>query len=257
VLLKFTKYHGHGNDFILVDNMEGTISLSAKQIQFLCHRHFGIGSDGIILLEYHPNHDYHMVFYNPDASQSFCGNGSRCALDFANELGLIADNSIFLAIDGTHQGIIDGDLMCIHMNDVSGIENGDDYYYLNTGSPHYVKLVENVKDIDVLTEGRSIRYSERFREVGTNVNFLQLSQGIASSRVYERGVENETYSSGTGTTAQAISAYLHDNSLGQNIHVETKGGRLNVSFEDVDKDHFTNIWLKGKVHRVFTGEVRL
>jgi len=257
VKVDFYKYHGNGNDFILIDNRTGNIKLTVDQIQNLCHRRFGIGSDGIILIENHDDCDYSMVFYNPDGSQSFCGNGSRCALHLAKELSIINNDCRFLAIDGFHKGIIDEFGSKIHMNDIENIEIGEDYYFLNTGSPHYVKIVPSVSDVDVYMEGRKIRYNDRFKEIGTNVNFVEISNGKVHSRVYERGVENETYSSGTGTTAVALSSFLKDKSLGQNIEIQTKGGPINVTFEFKGNNHFTNIWLIGHATMVYKGQIEL
>jgi len=257
VKIDFYKYHGHGNDFILFDNRAGRINFTTDQIRKLCHRRFGIGSDGIILIENHEECDYEMVFYNPDGSQSFCGNGSRCALHLAKELSIINREARFLAIDGFHDGIIDENGSSIRMNDVQEIEIGDNYYYLNTGSPHYVKFIPSLENIDVIAEGIKIRYNDRFKEVGTNVNFVELGEGKVKSRVYERGVENETYSSGTGTTAVAISSFLQQNSLGEKIAVETKGGTINVTFKFVGNNRFTDIWLIGRTSSVYTGRIQL
>jgi diaminopimelate epimerase len=257
VKIDFYKYHGNGNDFILFDNRSGQINFSTDQIKALCHRRFGIGSDGIILIENHEDCDYNMVFYNPDGSQSFCGNGSRCALHLAKELSIIDRDARFLAIDGFHEGIIDENGSSIHMKDVQEIEVGNDYYFLNTGSPHYVKIVPSIENIDVYTEGRQIRYNDRFKQEGTNVNFVELSDGKVKSRVYERGVENETYSSGTGTTAVAISSYLKQESLGEKIVVETKGGPINVTFKYDGNGQFTNIWLIGHASPVYKGQIEI
>ena len=235
--------------------MDESLSLSTSQIVNLCHRQFGIGSDGIILLEPHIECDYDMVFFNPDASQSFCGNGSRCALHFASSEKIITDSATFNAIDGIHTGIIDGDLMKIKMNDVQQVEVSEDYYFLNTGSPHYVTFVEDVESLDVFNEGQKIRYNKRFKDEGTNVNFVKISDGQIHSRVYERGVENETYSSGTGTTAVAICAYLHQPQLGNRLNISTKGGTIKVDFNDVGQQRFEDIWLIGNVVNVYSGEI--
>ncbi len=257
MILEFQKYHGNGNDFILVDNRDGRYQLSLDQIRKICHRRFGIGSDGIIFIEKESDVDYHMNFYNPDGSQSFCGNGSRCALDFANKLGIINNEARFLAIDGIHEAQINGDEMRIHMSDVSNVEIAEDHIYLNTGSPHYINFVENIGKINVVSEGQAIRYNERFKEVGTNVNFVQLFEDHIESRVYERGVENETYSSGTGSTAQALASFIRKPDLGRDIAVKTRGGVINISFELTGSDSFTKIWLKGKVEHVFSGRIEL
>lgn len=255
--LHFEKYHGHGNDFIILDNRSGDISLNTDQIKQLCHRRFGIGSDGIILIENMADCDYHMNFYNPDGSQSFCGNGSRCALHFARNLGIISDKARFYAIDGFHEGNIKGEIASISMNNVDEIESGRDYFYLNTGSPHWVKIVDNLESIDVCSEGKLIRNNERFREKGTNVNFLEISGKSVRSRVYERGVENETFSSGTGTTAVALCAFLVLNSGGTPVKVTTRGGELEVNFQHEGGHVFKNIRLTGIVHRVFSGIVEI
>ena len=255
--IQFYKYHGCGNDFILIDNRTLGLKLSPIQINKLCHRRFGIGSDGIILIQNEKGYDYHMLFYNPDGSQSFCGNGSRCALHFSHELGIVKDGSSFLAIDGQHEGRLNGLHTSIHMSDVNEIEVGADYYYLNTGSPHYVKFVDDVDEINMFKEGQKIRYNDRFREVGTNVNYVEISDDKIKSRVYERGVENETYSSGTGTTAVALCTHLHANLNQNEIDIVTKGGGLSVSFEKTGPESFENIWLNGPVTPVFQGVFEL
>ena len=255
--IQFHKYHGCGNDFILIDNRALGLSLSSDQIKKLCHRRFGIGSDGVILIQNESGFDYHMLFYNPDGSQSFCGNGSRCALHFSQILGIIEKKADFTAIDGSHEGILNGLHTSIHMSDVPEIEKGKDFYYVDTGSPHYVKFVDNIDEMDVYKEGQEIRYNERFKEVGTNVNFVELLDINVKSRVYERGVENETYSSGTGTTAVALCTALHSSSNRNEVTVETRGGKLSVSFDKKGVDGFKNIWLKGPVTPVFEGQFEL
>ena len=255
--IQFHKYHGCGNDFILIDNRTLGLSLSTDQIKKLCHRRFGIGSDGIILIQNENEFDYHMLFYNPDGSQSFCGNGSRCALHYSHVLGIIEEKANFTAIDASHEGRLNGLHTSIHMSDVYEIEKGIDFYYVDTGSPHYVRFVDNVDDIDVYKEGQEIRYNDRFKEVGTNVNFVEITDDNVKSRVYERGVENETYSSGTGTTAVALCTALHTSLNKNEVTIETRGGNLSVSFERTDADSFKNIWLNGFVTPVFEGQFEL
>lgn len=257
MIVDFFKYHGHGNDFILFDNRNLNIKLDKAQISALCHRRFGIGSDGIILIEEAKDADYYMLYYNPDGSQSLCGNGSRCALHFAEKLGIIRDRAVFSAIDGRHDGIIINDISSVRMHDISDIEEGEEYYYMNNGSPHYVKIVDNLDIVNVFEEGQKIRFNDRFKNEGTNVNFLEIKTGRIRSRVYERGVENETWSSGTGTAATAIAAFLHDNSIGNLVKIETRGGILEVSFNHHGGLNFTDVWLKGKVHEVFSGRVNI
>lgn len=257
MIVDFYKYHGHGNDFILVDNRELNFKPDKAQISAICHRRFGIGSDGIILIENAKDADYYMLYYNPDGSQSLCGNGSRCALHFAVKLGIIKDRAVFGAIDGIHDGKIINEISSVRMHDISDIEEGKGYYYLNNGSPHYVKIVENLDDINVFEEGQKIRFNERFKNEGTNVNFLEIKNGRLRSRVYERGVENETWSSGTGTVATAIAAFLYDKSIGSHVKIETRGGILEVSFNHHGDFSFTDVWLKGEVHEVFSGRLNI
>lgn len=258
--INFFKYQGTGNDFIMIDNRKREVSLTGGQIAFLCHRRFGIGADGLILLESEPGFDFRMVYYNSDGNQSsMCGNGGRCIVAFAKQLGLIADKARFSAIDGAHEATISSDgIVSLKMQDVKNIEIGEDFFYLNTGSPHYVKLVENVESLDVFREGRQIRNSERFYEEGTNVNFMEKQEEEVFVRTYERGVEDETYSCGTGVTAAALVAAIKGISSGKNsCMVKTKGGTLEVSFEKVLEQNFYNIWLKGPAQLVFEGSVLL
>ena len=257
MIIDFYKYHGHGNDFIIIDNRGQKLTLDKKQISALCHRRFGIGADGIILIEEAKGADYYMLYYNPDGSQSLCGNGSRCALHFAEKLGIIKNRAVFGAIDGLHEGIIIGDISSVRMHDISEVERGENYYYLNNGSPHYIKIVDNLDNINVFEEGQKIRFNEKFKREGTNVNFLEIKNGQIRSRVYERGVENETWSSGTGITATAIAAFLNNKSIGSHVKIETRGGILEVSFKHQGDFNFTDIWLKGKIHEVFSGKVTI
>jgi len=255
--VSFHKYHGTGNDFILIDNRTLNLQASVEQIEQLCHRRFGIGSDGLILIENTGGADYHMNFYNPDGSQSFCGNGSRCALHFCRELGIIKEKAYFLAIDGVHEGSIHGLMTSIHLGDVTQVKDYGDCYFVNTGSPHAVVMVKNIDDVDVLNEGQKLRHDDRFKPGGCNVNFVQFTENGLRSKVYERGVENETYSSGTGTTAQAICAYFHASKIGQNVTVSTLGGELSVRFKARGEQKFTDIWLSGSVTHVYSGQVEL
>jgi diaminopimelate epimerase len=253
--LSFNKYQGTGNDFIIIDNRKDIFPKDVSLIQRLCDRRFGIGSDGLILIEDHPSQDYRMVFYNPDGSESLCGNGSRCGFAFARKLGMVTDKATFETTDGIHQAHISEDLVSFSLFDNSNLTiNGADYY-VNTGSPHYVKLVEDIKKTDVDGEGAAIRYSNAFvGQNGTNVNFAQVLQDRVLVRTYERGVENETLSCGTGVTAVGLVA----SQLGFDspVTIETKGGLLTVSFEKKGND-FTNIWLTGPATFVFEGTVEM
>lgn len=258
--IQFYKYQGTGNDFILIDNRKGLLSLDSEQIKFMCHRKFGIGADGLILLELEPGADFKMVYFNSDGKESsMCGNGGRCIVSFAKSLGLCKEKTFFLAADGLHEALIDeNEMVSLKMLDVNEIEIGADYFYLNTGSPHYVKLVNDIENIDVLSEGKAIRYSDRFKLEGTNVNFIQKKDEQLFVRTYERGVENETLSCGTGVTAAALVASILGLSNNKNnCLVKTMGGNLEVSFEKVLEKNFYNIWLKGFAVMVYKSEIML
>jgi diaminopimelate epimerase len=255
--LSFVKAHGTGNDFILADNRRQEITLTQEQAAMLCHRRFGIGADGLMLLETEPGADFRMVYYNSDGRiSSMCGNGGRCITAYARELGLIDRRAEFMAADGRHEATIgdDGEVS-LRMNDVRNIEKGDGFFFVDTGSPHYVRIVEDVNGVDVLREGRAIRNSDRFREEGTNVNFIALSDNDLQVRTYERGVEDETYSCGTGVTAGAIIAAYNKMIPGNYCRVKTLGGNLEVKFEKVLDQNFYNIWLKGPAVKVFEGTI--
>ncbi|PBQ33334.1 diaminopimelate epimerase [Sphingobacteriaceae bacterium] len=258
--LSFYKYQGTGNDFIMVDNRSNNISLSHEQVASLCHRRFGIGADGLILLESEPGFDFRMVYYNSDGNRSsMCGNGGRCLVAFAKDLGLISENAKFSATDGPHEATIDASgMVSLKMQDVKTMELGEDYFYLDTGSPHYVKFVLDVENFDVVNEGKKIRYNERFKEEGTNVNFIEKQEDELFVRTYERGVEDETYSCGTGVTAAALVAAVNGISNGKNnCLIKTKGGTLEVTFEKVLEQNFYNIWLKGPAVKVFSGSIHI
>ncbi|MES2131824.1 MAG: diaminopimelate epimerase [Bacteroidota bacterium] len=251
--LQCYKYQGTGNDFVIIDNREKNISLSIEQIRLLCDRRFGIGADGLMLLELEPGVDFKMVYFNSDGNESsMCGNGGRCITAFAKQLGIIATEAKFLAIDGMHEAKITEDIVSLKMNDVRDIEVGDDYFYLNTGSPHYVKFVKDIETFDVFTEGKKIRYNDRFKGEGTNVNFIERKEHELFVRTYERGVENETLSCGTGVTAAALVAGFKGLSTDKkNCTIKTLGGNLNVKFEKVLENTFYNIWLEGPAAFVF------
>jgi diaminopimelate epimerase len=264
--LHFFKYQGCGNDFIIFDNRTGTIQLKKKQIKNLCDRHFGIGADGLMLLEYEKGYDFKMIYYNSDGNvSSLCGNGSRCITAFAQSLNIIKDKARFLAADGEHHSVIplrqaqdDIAEIALKMNDVNSLDDHKDFIFLNTGSPHVVKWVRNLKDYDVLTEGRKIRRSEPFNSKGgTNVNFAEQNLDGIFIRTYERGVENETLACGTGVTAAAlVAAHFNKASSKNSCKVKTLGGNLSVSFHK-NKSGFTEIWLKGPAQFVFEGEIVL
>jgi diaminopimelate epimerase len=257
--LHFYKYQGTGNDFIILDNRKGLIELKKEQVAFLCHRRFGIGADGLMLLNLHDHYDFEMKYYNADgAESSMCGNGGRCLVKFASEMGINRSEYFFIAIDGEHKATIQNNgQVSLKMQDVSAIQKQEERFILNTGSPHYVQFINNLHTFDVFTKGREIRNSEEFRKEGINVNFVEQTDEADSIivRTYERGVEDETYSCGTGVTAAALVCY--HNEKGYNyINVETKGGQLAVEFDKDDKD-YKNIWLIGPATKVFEGDVKL
>jgi diaminopimelate epimerase len=257
--VSFIKYQGTGNDFILVDNRNGQIAFSESQVAFLCHRRFGIGADGLMLLESEPGFDFRMVYYNSDGRKSsMCGNGGRCIVSYAKSLGLIEDQAKFMAADGPHEAIMKEGMVSLKMQDVRQVELGEDYFFLDTGSPHYVKFVNDVSHFDVVSEGRKIRNSGRFQENGTNVNFIEKTDDGVFVRTYERGVEDETYSCGTGVTAAALVAAVKGVSTGRNnCIIKTLGGMLEVTFEKVLEQNFYNIWLKGPAEMVYSGSITL
>jgi diaminopimelate epimerase len=258
--ISFDKYQGTGNDFILIDNRKKEIQLTREQVAFLCDRRFGIGADGLMLLELEPGVDFKMVYFNSDGRESsMCGNGGRCITAFAKSLGLIRDKAKFIAVDGVHEAVVSGvNTVSLKMNDVKQVESGDDFYYLNTGSPHYVKLVQGIKDYPVFEEGKRIRNSERFAGEGTNVNFIEPTEEGIFVRTYERGVENETLSCGTGVTASALVAAMNGMCKEKNnCRIATHGGNLNVKFDKVLESNFYNIWLEGPAEFVFHGSIKL
>lgn len=257
--MKFYKYQGTGNDFVMVDQRE-TQHLTRQdtgKIARLCDRRFGIGADGLILLQKHPDYDFEMIYFNADGRESsMCGNGGRCIVAFAKQLGIITDRARFLAIDGKHEALIRPDgWVELKMVDVPEVESGTDFFYLNTGSPHYVTFVEDVETFDVVGEGRAIRNSARFAEMGTNVNFVQPDTNGITVATYERGVEDETLSCGTGVTAAAIAWYLQaEDKQHTRIPIRAKGGSLEVRLEPAARG-FRNIWLCGPAEFVFWGEI--
>ncbi|MEI6455269.1 MAG: diaminopimelate epimerase [bacterium] len=259
--VRFTKYHGTGNDFILVDNRRSGINLTGNQIKFLCNRHFGIGADGLIFLNDKEGYDFSMTYFNSDGRESsMCGNGARCLTAFARRLDIIQDRARFLAMDGEHFSEIisvTGDMMIrVKMKDTKIITDSEEGIFINTGSPHFVTFIENMNLIDVVARGRAIRYDESFAPEGTNVDFAEISGQGLFVRTYERGVEDETLSCGTGVTAAAIAAaYISGENPGKTI-VRTMGGDLRVYFRQ-EGHLFTEVWLEGSATYVYTGELEI
>lgn len=253
--LAFYKYQGTGNDFVMIDNRKGIFPSQDEQlIQRLCHRKFGIGADGLILLQDHDDYDFEMIYYNADATTSMCGNGSRCAVHLAHHLGMIGKSSQFYAEDGVHDARIEGELIHIRMVDVVGIEQLEGGYFMNTGTRHYVRLVEDLSDYDVIGVGKKIRYHETFAPQGTNASFVETKGDEVHMRIYEKGVENETLSSGTGVTAVALTmSKVHD--LPSPVKIQTQGGELQVSFKKYKEDFYTDVFMIGPAVMVFEGTV--
>jgi diaminopimelate epimerase len=258
--LNFYKYQGTGNDFIMVDNRTPVLSKNdTKLIKFLCDRKFGIGADGLILLEKPENScdDFKMVYFNADGNESsMCGNGGRCLVAFAKFLGIISEKAAFTAIDGFHEAVIEDEKVGLKMMDVKGISAVGNAFFLNTGSPHHVIFSEGVEQTDVKREGAAIRYSTQYESKGgTNVNFSSfLGASTFKVRTYERGVEDETLSCGTGVTAVAVAAHYSGKTASSKVNLETPGGKLSVSFTP-EGDKYTNVWLTGPAQQVFKGEI--
>jgi diaminopimelate epimerase len=257
--ITFYKYQGTANDFVMIDNREGHFDAANQQlVAFLCERRLGVGADGLILLQDRAGYDFEMVYFNADGRLgSMCGNGGRCTVAFAKQLGVISDQAYFLAADGDHYASISPEgLVSLKMNDVQAIECAQGFYYLNTGSPHYVEFVDNLADYQVFQNGKAIRNNDRFRSEGTNVNFAQLPQPEEAMfvRTYERGVEDETFSCGTGVTATAIAASFKG--LSSPVRIRTLGGNLEVSFSR-QGEQVTDIYLTGPAQKVFCGTVKV
>ncbi len=254
----FYKYEGTGNDFIFIDNRQNEFpKTDIKLIEKLCDRRFGIGADGLILLENDIETDFRMVYFNSDGNQSsMCGNGGRCIVAFAKSLNLINDQTTFLATDGLHKAYAyENGIVSLGMKDVDEVKIESDYVFLNTGSPHHVMLVDDLDNYDVKGIGAKIRYSDLYGKVGSNVNFVkQLSDDHFRLRTYERGVEDETYSCGTGATAAAIAMNALGKTNSNHIKLDVEGGKLEVSFVK-EGSVYTNVFLKGPATFVFEGEI--
>ena len=260
--IPFSKYQGTQNDFVIIDNRAGNIHLSEAQIEFICDRRKGIGADGLMLLGTTEGYDFSMTYYNANGKEgSMCGNGGRCLTQYAFDQGIKKDTYSFIAVDGPHESKIDEEgWVHLKMIDVKAVEKnieGDvTFYVLNTGSPHYIEFVDSVNSVDVVGLGQMIRYNERFKAEGINVNFVQQEEGQLIVRTYERGVENETFSCGTGVTASALIAGIEK--LGeQRINIETLGGKLAVSFNNRGDNTFDNIYLMGPGTFVFSGSLEI
>lgn len=259
--LHFYKYEGTGNDFVIIDDREELFQFGQSAIEKICDRKYGIGADGLILLRNDSEVHFKMVYFNSDGNESsMCGNGGRCITHLAHYAGMTGQTARFRAIDGIHQGQIEEDnIINLSMQGVNHIEVLNDIYILDTGSPHYVKFVENTNDIDLIDYGRSIRNSPPYNEKGINVNVVEkLDMDTIFVRTYERGVEDETLSCGTGVVAAALCHHLNSkDKTATNYKVHTKGGNLEVAFIPTDNSSFKEIWLKGPVSMVYSGDISL
>lgn len=256
---KFSKYHGAGNDFIIVDNRSNLFPKSTELIKHLCDRHFGIGADGLMLLETVANADFYMRYFNSDGNEStMCGNGGRCIALFAKNIGLIDSSAHFIGIDGEHTANFESNnTINLKMQDISGVDIGDGYYFINTGSPHYISFVNDVEKIDVIAQGKIIRNSFNLKNGGTNVNFVDFSNDRINLRTFERGVESETQACGTGAVATTIAYYLHTKNLKPEYRVQVLGGELFVKFKSLSDSNYEDIWLKGPATHVFDGQITI
>ncbi|MFD2586855.1 diaminopimelate epimerase [Croceitalea marina] len=254
--LQFYKYQGTGNDFVLIDNRQQLFPKNnTKLVAFLCDRKFGIGADGLILLENDELSDFKMVYYNSDGNEStMCGNGGRCIVAFAKKLGVIENDTTFNAVDGLHKATITHDLVTLQMIDVDEVKEKEKYVFLDTGSPHHVQIVKDLAKLDVAKEGAKLRYGIYGKE-GSNINFVSpVDSNTFQIRTYERGVEDETLSCGTGVTAVALAMHKAKVTEQNHIHINTEGGKLQVTFFE-NEGKYTDVYLIGAANFVFKGEI--
>lgn len=260
--IQFYKYHGTGNDFVLIDNRNRKLLLTKNQIKHICDRHFGIGADGLMTLNTSVDYNFEMKYYNADGKEgSMCGNGGRCISLFASHLGMIKDKGKFIAIDGEHEfEIISSNEyagnIAIKLGDVNGYTQHQHEFFLDTGSPHFVIFVNNISSIDPFAEGKKIRWKDRFQPKGTNVNFVERQDDKLIVRTFERGVEDITLSCGTGVVASALAASKFYELDKTSFEIETYGGELKVKFQK-NNAGFDNIWLEGPAIKSFEGEIEI
>ncbi len=259
MFINFFKYHGTGNDFIILDGRSQEIELTEEHIRQMCHRRFGIGADGLMIYLNRPGYDFEMRYYNADGREgSMCGNGGRCIIKFAYATGLHKEFYHFIAADGEHEAEIDlNGWIRLKMNDVAKVVSDGTEFVLNTGSPHIVKFVNDLDEYNVDHEGKQIRNNEVYRNDGINVNFVEtINDHTIFVRTYERGVEAETWSCGTGVTASALVSAHNETGFNQ-VDVQTLGGKLSVEYERINENSYKNIWLCGPAQYVFEGKVKI
>jgi len=250
--IHFFKYQGTGNDFIMIDDRENHFPReNEKLVASLCQRRFGIGADGLILLRKHASTDFEMIYYNADGREgSLCGNGGRCVVQFAHDLGIFDEKTQFMAVDGLHEAYLENGLVSLKMGDVNKIDFHNEAAFVDTGSPHYLEFVDDIENYPVIQNGSNIRHN--FREGGTNANFLEMKGNTLHVRTFERGVENETWSCGTGVTAAAL---YSAHTIGKHVvPIQTKGGQLEVRFEKRADGYFNDIYLTGPAKRAYEGD---
>ncbi len=254
--IEFYKYEGTGNDFIMIDNRSNSFPKNnTNLIAKLCNRHFGIGADGVILLENDLETDFKMVYFNADGSETMCGNGGRCAVAFAKKLNRIDVKTNFIAFDGLHYAEIKNDIVSLKMIDVEDIRIQENSVFAYTGTQHHVEMVKNIDEYPVFEKGKKIRNS--YEAPGSNVNFVeQINENTFRVRTYEKGVEDETLACGTGVTAVAIAMHKTNKTKSNYIHLPVEGGKLEVSFEDKN-NRYTNVFLKGPAKFVFHGSIEI
>ena len=257
--INFSKYQGAGNDFILIDNRTGCFDRNnVDLVNKMCDRRFGIGADGLMLLQDTNNYDFEMVYYNADGKEgTMCGNGGRCIVAYARDLQIITEKTDFLAVDGPHQADISLDQVNLEMIDVDVVDRDQDAFVINTGSPHFVQKVENLRHYDVYQNGYTIRNNDTYGEKGINVNFVEKENDGYFVRTFERGVEDETLACGTGATAAAMAMAIDQNMEGNiEIPIRVLGGQLYISFFKKGSS-FTQVRLKGPANFVFSGEIEV
>ena len=254
--IEFYKYQGTGNDFVMIDNRSSIFKKNdTNLISTICSRHFGIGADGVILIENDENFDFKMIYFNADGSQTFCGNGGRCAVAFAKSLKIINSETTFIAVDGEHFAEIKNGIVSLKMIDVDNLKVQENSVFAYTGTQHHVELVDNLDNFPVFKRGKEIRNS--YESPGSNVNFVQqIDNTTFRVRTYEKGVENETLACGTGVTAVAIAMHKIGKTTNNTIKLPVEGGNLEVSFNK-ENGSYTNVFLKGPAQFVFKGSINI